>query len=195
MQYAPPRLIAPQPIPPRAHPTAIPPPPDLRQTISWRFTASVGGQALKVAFGTLRLRSKTETQCYLTLSELPDFDLSEQLGAEIIVMALEILEDQAQRSRELLRFFLTGVSLAETTHSASASLTGTRIVEYGNLATVALTTIMTQSSTNTSQRWRLPFRLDLKPGDTATFAGGTLLITEIALYLNPSNSYLEITNG
>jgi len=195
MQYAPRPLLAPQSRPPRPYITAIPPPPDPRRVVGWQFDISLAGQALNVASGTLRLRSRTETQCYLTLSHLPNFDLSDSIGEEILINTREILEDQAQRSSELLRFFLRGVELIETPTDHTASLTGVRQVEYGNLATVALETVMTQSSTNSSQRWRLPLRLDLKPGDTATYAGGTLHMAEIVFYLSPNNSYMEITDG
>ncbi len=195
MQYAPVPVRAPQPRAGRAFIEAIPPPADTREAVGYRLFAAIDGAALAVSQATLRLRNKSQSQCYLSLAGVPSVDLSALLGGEVALTLREYLSDGGYRDLDFLRFYLDSVETHESHNSVSVSIGGWRQVEYGNLATYTITNVITQSESNQDKRWRIPMRSDLKPGDTLIFEGASLAISELAYFINPDNGYIEVSNG
>lgn len=195
MQYAPIPVRVNQSRPSRPFVTAIPPPADTRAVVGYRLFAEIDGTALAVSQATLRLKNRSQSQCYLSLAGVPSIDLSALLGGEVALTLREYLIDGSYRDLDFLRFYLDSVETQESHNSYSVSIGGWRQVEYGNLATYTIANVITQSESNQDKRWRIPMRSDLKPGDTLIFEGASIAISELAYFLNPDNGYIEVSNG
>lgn len=168
---------------------------DVRTVVGFRHRFTIAGTALAVAAATLRIRNTDPSDCYLTLAGIPSVDLSALVGAEITWTVTETLSDGTTRDADVFMFYLDRTNVAETVSDYVVEITGERQLTYGNPQTVALEQVLMQSSTNSDQRWRLPMRRDLKPGDTVTFETASLLIDQINYFIGPTSSYIEVSDG
>lgn len=181
--------------PARSYPSAAASAPDTRPAVGYRHRFTIGGAAVPVASATLYVRNTDASTGSVLLAGIPTLDLSALGGAEVGFFLLEQLLDGSFRETEQFMFYFERTDVAETIDSYSVEISGTRQLTYGNPQTVALDRVLLQSATNGAQRWRIPMRKDLKPGDTATFESGSMTIRQVAYFIGPANSYLEISDG
>ena len=190
--------VAARPVPsfaPRSRINTVPAVPDSRAVIGYRFIFKIAGNPLAVASATLRIRSIDQSDCFLTLAGVPSIDLSELIGAEVTFTVREQLTDLSLRDTELFMFYFKRTDISETINDYIVEISGSRKLTYGNPQTVELDSVLNQSSTSSSQRWRIPMRKDLKPGDTLLFQSASLTINELSYFIGPQNSYLEARDG
>ena len=190
--------VAARPVPsfaPRSRINTVPAVPDSRAVIGYRFIFKISGNPLVVASATLRIRSIDQSDCFLTLAGVPSIDLSELIGSEVTFTVREQLTDLSLRDTELFMFYFKRTDISETINDYIVEISGSRKLTYGNPQTVELDSVLNQSSTSSSQRWRIPMRKDLKPGDTLLFQSASLTINELSYFIGPQNSYLEARDG
>ena len=190
--------VAARPVPsfaPRSRINTVPSVPDSLAVIGYRFIFKISGNPLVVASATLRIRSIDQSDCFLTLAGVPSIDLSELIGSEVTFTVREQLTDLSLRDTELFMFYFKRTDISETINDYSVEISGSRKLTYGNPQTVELDSVLNQSSTSSSQRWRIPMRKDLKPGDTLLFQSASLTINELSYFIGPQNSYLEARDG
>jgi hypothetical protein len=181
--------------PSRSYSTTTPAAIDWRVTVGYRFRFSIAGTNLAISAASLRIRSIDQSDCSLTLAGVPTVDLSALIGAEVRFVVIEMLADGTERETELFMFYFDRTTVSETISSYVVEISGSRKLTYGNPRSIALDRVLQQSSTNSSQRWRVPMRIDLKPGDTVSFESASLVISEMAYYLGHNNSYIELSDG
>ena len=190
--------VAARPVPsfaPRSRINTVPAVPDSRAVIGYRFIFKISGNPLVVASATLRIRSIDQSDCFLTLAGVPSIDLSELIGSEVTFTFREQLTDLSLRDTELFMFYFKRADISETINDCPVEISGSRKLTYGNQQTVELDSLLNQSSNSSSQRWRIPMRKDLKPGDTLLFKSASLTINELSYFIGPKNSYLEASDG
>lgn len=190
--------VAARPVPsfaPRSRINTVPSVPDSLAVIGYRFIFKISGNPLVVASATLRIRSIDQSDCFLTLAGVPSIDLSELIGSEVTFTVREQLTDLSLRDTELFMFYFKRTDISETINDYIVEISGSRKLTYGNPQTVELDSVSNQSSTSSSQRWRIPMRKDLKPGDTLLFQSASLTINELSYFIGPQNSYLEARDG
>jgi hypothetical protein len=190
--------VAARPVPsfaPRSRINTVPSVPDSLAVIGYRFIFKISGNPLVVASATLRIRSIDQSDCFLTLAGVPSIDLSELIGSEVTFTVREQLTDLSLRDTELFMFYFKRTDISETINDYIVEISGSRKLTYGNPQTVELDSVLNQSSTSSSQRWRIPMRKDLKPGDTLLFQSASLTINELSYFIGPQNSYLEARDG
>lgn len=190
--------VAARPVPsfaPRSRINTVPSVPDSLAVIGYRFIFKISGNPLVVASATLRIRSIDQSDCFLTLAGVPSIDLSELIGSEVTFTVREQLTDLSLRDTELFMFYFKRTDISETINDYIVEISGSRKLTYGNPQTVELDSVPNQSSTSSSQRWRIPMRKDLKPGDTLLFQSASLTINELSYFIGPQNSYLEARDG
>ncbi len=196
MIFRPPVLARPVPsFAPRSFVNTVPAMPDSRSVVGYRFAFAIAGNPLYVSSATLRIRSIDQSDCFLTLAGVPSIDLSELIGAEVTFTVREQLADLSLRDTELFMFYFKRTDISETINDYSVEISGSRKLTYGNPQTVELDSVLQQSSNSSSERWRLPMRKDLKPGDTLLFQSSSLTINELSYFIGPQNSYLEASDG
>lgn len=156
-----------------------------------------GYDDLEVPMSSMQLRRRNgyPTMVSIVVPDVMTYleGAQDRVGGEIIIYAGSATEDGTQHLSELERAMLETVSYDHGVNSSSLSLSGYRTVETGNPRPVDLTGITYYGlQADGKRRVRGSVNIFLRPGDTAIYGANEMVVDQIYMKVEASNSWMEV---
>lgn len=120
-------------------------------------------------------------------------DMSERPNGEVVVTRTIRYLDGSQDAAELLRYNVDAPRYDIGPNNRSVTLSGTKQTTNSTPQTRPITLVHQRTKqANGGRVWRASMGNTVNPGDTATYAGESFQVDQVALSISPREQYMEI---